>query len=149
LLAIQHWQNVMSDPMGTAKGVNQAEVNKMDYIDDGATAGGPVGSTTGRAGAYETWLQNKYANRLQVNYVQPWGSVLGFRDGHGDWAFYLQENATIFFVEYKKNFLGMRKNQTVTTGMRYVSRPMTVTQIFPAGVGHAWIPNQQPKLKFA
>jgi hypothetical protein len=146
--AALHWQTVMNDPKGTAKGVVQAEVDKTHYIDDGVTAGGPAGSTTARAGAYETWLQNKYTNRLHVEYVQPWGSVIGFRDAAiGTWTFYLQENATIFYVEYKK-ILGIKTKQLVTSGMKYASRPLRVTQIFP-GNGHAWIPNQQPKLKFA
>lgn len=147
--AALHWQTVMNDPMGMAKGAVNAEVNKTQYIADGVTVGGPAGSTTARAGQYETWLQNKYTNRLNVTYVQPWGSVVGFRDAAlGTWTFYLQENATIFYVEYKKNFLGMKTNKLVTLGMKYVSRPLTVTQVFPGG-GHAWIPNQQPKLKFA
>lgn len=139
----------MNDPLSTAKGVAHAEINKTIYIDDGVTHGGPIGSTTNRANLYDLWLRNKYQNRLQVSSVQPWGSVVGFRDPvAGTWRFYLQENATIYYFEYKKNFFGRKTNQ-VTLGMQFVSRPMIVTEIFPGGVGHAWIPSQQPKLKFA
>ena len=146
--AAKHWRRVMNNNLANAKGATHAQVDKRQYIDDGVTDGGPVGSTTNRADTYDTWLQNKYSNRLSITYVQPWGSVIGFRDAvAGTWTFYLQENATIFYVEYKKNLLGMKTNQLVTLGTKYVSRPLTVTQIYP-GNGHAWIPNQQPKLKF-
>jgi hypothetical protein len=142
-LAAAHWWNMVTS--NTFGGGNfSGGVDKRDYISDPHVKNG---SSTARADAYETWLKNKYQNRLKVQMVQPWGCVLGFRT-NGDWTFYLQENATIFYFEHVKNFLGQAKKNQVQNTMKGVARPLIVRQAFPFGPGNVWIPSQQPKLSF-
>jgi hypothetical protein len=136
------WMMVQSNTFGG--GNFSGGVDKRDYISDPNVQGG---KSTARADAYETWLKNKYQDRLRVQMVQPWGCVLGFRT-NGNWTFYLQENATIFYFEHVKNLLGQYKTDKVSTTMKGVARPLIVRQIFPFGPGNVWIPSQQPKLSF-
>ncbi len=148
--AAAHWDALITANYDNTRGAITT-VDKTQYISEPNVVGGLTGQNHGsttNAVNYQTFLTNHYQNRLEIFATQPWGSVLGFRDPiTHNWSFYLQENATIFYYQYKKNIFGMRKNAVDRTAMYAVVRPMAVTRFYP-GVGHAWIPVQQPKLKF-
>ncbi len=141
--AAKHWRLLVNANRDATKGAITGEVNKTQYIAEPGVNGG---TTTARADAYQTWLNNKYQNRLTVQMVQPWGCVFGFRSGR-DWTFYLQENATIFYFEFVKEHFWSDARQSAT--MKGVARPLIVREVFPNAAGAAFIPNQTPKLSFA
>lgn len=140
--AAKHWRKLVNANLDATRGPITGEVNKTSYIDDPSVPG----HTTGRADAYQTWLNNKYQNRLTVQMVQPWGCVFGFRTGR-DWTFYIQENATIFYYEFVKKHLFAKAKPSAT--MKGVARPLIVREVFPNPAGAAVVPSQMPKLSFA
>jgi hypothetical protein len=140
-------KHIADSASAALRGPILAEVNKTDYIKTQGSLTRPVSlqatkgtfgtkivatpdtkqyGTTPRAIAYQEWLEQELNRKgsFQVQTVSPWGCVMGVRTG-GNWAFYLQENATVVCDIVSK--------KTVVT--RCYSRPMALRQIFPGGGG--------------
>ena len=117
------WENLMARHSHRAGGI-KAKVDKREYISepgiDGAT-------TTQQAKDYEQFLNAQHRTDLNIQFTRPWGCVLGLRDPHGLWKFYLQRNATVFFCTLKKSHGKEVKGTT-----RSMALPMSVKEIFPA-----------------
>lgn len=113
--------HIANSAAATARGTIAAEVNKTDYV---KTPGSIGNSTTLRAQEYEDRLKVKLnkAGKFSVTMVNPWGCVMGIRTGN-NWAFYLQENATVITSVVTKT--------GATT--QYFARPMHIRQVYPGG----------------
>ena len=113
--------HIANSAIATARGTIAAEVNKTDYV---KTPGSIGNSTTLRAQEYEDTLKAKLnkTGKFSVTMVNPWGCVMGIRTGN-NWAFYLQENATVITSIVTK--------KGVTT--QYFARPMHIRQVYPGG----------------
>ena len=124
-------KHIAKSASARARGVIAAEVNKTDYIKTPGTAGN---ATTARAQEYENWLKAKLdkAGKFTITMVNPWGCVMGIRTG-ADWAFYLQENATVICHHVTKT--GVEQ--------RYYARPLLIRQIYP---GHGAVASMQMKV---
>lgn len=92
------------------------------------------GSRTANAQTFQAWLAANTGTNLRINSVEPWGCVMGVRDGAGNWKFYLQENATILFYEMKKKHVF--SSTRVQGQLRASGRPMIFREIFPNGAWH-------------
>jgi hypothetical protein len=123
--AARFWRNLLDrhDP-GAAPA---AKVDKRDYIRQPNVAGG---TTTQAAVDYENWLNGKNRKDLQIQFVEPWGCVMGLRDNAGNWKFYLQRNATVYFFTYKWKVIGPREKSALA---RSLARPMEFEEIYPGG----------------
>jgi len=118
---------------------SQAEVNKTHYVrefDDNR------GVATQRSIDYVNTLAATRPN-VQITSVQPWGCVFGYRDAHGDWQFFLQENATLHIyavtgqnVQTVKRAFGQNKIKiTDIVTQKAYARPLAVRQIWPGHGG--------------
>jgi hypothetical protein len=103
--------------------------------------------TTQHAIDFKRKLSDHYGDELEIVDVTPWGAVFGIRRG-GNWTFYLQENANIEYyprrkiqqvLEYTRGAPMMLPDKWIRMmgPVHRVSRPMAVTQYFPAGNGAA------------
>ena len=112
---------VAATPVATARGTIVTEVNKTEYVKTPGTIGN---ATTPRAQQYENTLKAKLdkTGKFTVTMVNPWGCVMGIRTGN-NWAFYLQENATVITSVVTKT--------GATT--QYFARPMHIRQVYPGG----------------
>lgn len=112
---------IASSNSATNRGYVTAEVNKTQYVKTPGTQGN---STTPRAQQYENWLKQKLdkTGKFTVTMVNPWGCVMGIRTGN-DWAFYLQENATVICSIVTKAGVQVRQ----------YARPMAITKVYPGG----------------
>ncbi len=128
------WREVLTNFADTSKGKFQTEVNKMDYIKTPGQVGSDGKLSTANANEYERWLKDKYKKTLDVKFVNPWGCVVGYRNG-GKWRFYLQENATVAFIK-------LRKEGDQPAKLTIVSKPMVLREIFP-GAGATNMTNSQ------
>ncbi len=154
------WRGMLRQAVGRGGVVPfSAEVNKTDYIkeqDTWSTSTGLRRRTTAAAMAYRDWLETERSDVLEIEDVNPWGCVMGVRDGD-DWTFYLQQNATVRYTTLvkKKRWGGLKKSKLVRekeqsflpdgtaimdrdTGKavfvdrtRVVSRPLSLSEIFP------------------
>lgn len=139
--AAAEWRALVTRESGAAI---PFEVNKTDYLSQVGQRGG---TSTQRVVQYEQWLANKNYEKLQVHTVEPWGCVMGFRDVHNNWTFYLQENATVYYYEMiKKNWYSSKRTRSVT--VKTVSRPLIVREVYPNAAGGAVIQMPPPKLVF-
>ncbi len=109
----------------------QAAVHNRDYM---RPKKGPAGPADAHATSFKAKLDNKYRD-LRFEYVEPWGSVFGIRNGTL-WTFYLQENATVV--------IGKPDGSKFTT-----SRPIVVRQIFPAAAGVVTVQNKWKSIRKA
>jgi hypothetical protein len=155
------WQAVMDEFIASDLAENKnkgalhgTSVDKREYVSQpGHTAAVPhphiAGAvtymkSTARADALKTELRKKHKfGRLGIEEVNPWGCVMGRRDGAGNWKFYLQENATIVYHQLYRNPI---KNimQAYKTGT--VAMPLKYREIFPGGSHHDTIRTPLPKL---
>ena len=125
-------RHIQASASAQARGHVVAEVNKTDYI----TTPGTVGNhSTPRAESYEVLLkQHLDKGNFSVNFIAPWGSVMGIRTGN-DWSFYLQENGTVICNIVTRKGVQVRK----------WSRPMNIRKIFPgAGLSVADLTARMP-----
>ncbi|MGH7238508.1 MAG: hypothetical protein ACREHG_00425 [Candidatus Saccharimonadales bacterium] len=153
--------NIRNQGLGRSKKGIQTQVLSTDYMH--TRSGGGV------APAHETAFQNKlqthYDQQLFIENVNMWGTVFGFRTGT-QWAFYLQENATICYRKVEdimKHFIAKaatNKTQgafdlTTLTPAALIgsnipviqrARPAIVKEVFP-GTGHAVITSRWKTLK--
>lgn len=134
------WRNLMFT-YSDARAIS-TEVNKTDYVSD--PLANLAGKTTRNAEIFETWLKNNSSKSLDISMTQPYGCVMGIRDPAGNWTFYLQENATIFYFKMKKESL-FSKTRVQDGGMRLTGRPMIFREIFPNGTGHQTFVPQLPR----
>ncbi|PWR02153.1 hypothetical protein DKT77_12845 [Meridianimarinicoccus roseus] len=113
--------HIRNSATAQARGQISGEINKTHYV---TTPGTSNDSSTPTAEKYEKLLKDKLNKQgsFEVREVSPWGCVFGIRTGD-DWAFYLQENATVIC------------NYVRPAGVRTVcyARPMKINQIFPGG----------------
>jgi hypothetical protein len=125
--AARFWREALRNYIASSnsaknRGFVPGEVNKMHYVKSPGTAGN---ATTPRAQEYENHLKQKMnkQGKFTITMVNPWGCVMGIRTGN-DWAFYLQENATVMCnIVTKKD--GVQS--------RIYARPMAITKVFPGG----------------
>lgn len=124
--AARMWRQVLAKHIrdsntASARGSIHGEVNKTQYITSTATTNA---KSTPTAEQYERELRSLLDKKgsFRVEYVTPWGCVFGVRTGN-DWAFYLQENATVFCNYVKK--------KDVRTVM--YARPIQLTKVYPGG----------------
>ena len=97
-----------------AKGVQGGqlyEINNTDYCNQTGLSGG---SGTNNASAYQRWLEKMPSGDFSVESVVPWGCVFGIRTGR-NWAFYLQENATINRYRFKRTVQKQKFKAVVAT----------------------------------
>jgi hypothetical protein len=125
------------------------EVNTTDYINQFLAEKGSE-KTTLRAELYKDWLKQTHRKELSIEDVSPWGCVFGIRTGKL-WKFYLQENASVTFTEFRKvkkkvvigkKFFGLKKitkevEEQVKLAARTLARPMVIREFFPGGSGVA------------
>jgi len=124
--AARFWRHALINHIKTsgtaqARGRISGEVNKTHYV----TTPGTVNNTsTVTAEKYEKLLKDQLNKKgsFEVQEVSPWGCVFGVRTGN-DWAFYLQENATVICNYVTKGGVSTRS----------YARPMKVSKIFPGG----------------
>jgi hypothetical protein len=134
--AAQFWENLMTLHSHRPGGI-VGRVDKRQYISEPGVAGG---TSTQEASIYEAFLQNQNRTDLQVDFVRPWGCVMGLRDAAGNWKFYLQENATIFFAKFEKV-----KGAMVRGTVRSMARPMAIREIYPAQSGRVQLMPPMPR----
>jgi hypothetical protein len=133
-MAAQFWRALMAAHAGGG-GPIVGEVNKTDYVSQ-LGLGGPAAPATAHSQTFEAWLRNAAPADLNISWTFPWGCVMGLRAPNGDWAFYLQENVTIFFSKFtKKHWYSSSK--TVQGTVAAAARPMLFRQFFPGGLAHA------------
>ncbi len=126
-MAARFWRKALRNYIASSnsarnRGHVPGEVNKMHYVKTPGTTGN---STTPQAQEYERYLKQKLdkTGKFTVMMVNPWGCVMGIRTGN-DWAFYLQENATVVCnIVTKKDGVQQRS----------YARPMAITKVFPGG----------------
>lgn len=140
------WRDLMTG-LGHA-GV--AEINKEDYIRNSKVPdlySKLGGKTTRAAMKYRTWLDSRDVTEIEIESVNPWGAVMGLRDGAGNWKFYLQENASVSYYTlrkkkraFKSSVVVREQEQSLVSGnlagvvidrKRTLARPMRVSEIFP------------------
>lgn len=131
------WREVLANFAHLSDGRFVTEVNKKDYIKTPGQLATDGKLTTANAKAYQAWLENKYKNILNIQLVNPWGCVFGFRN-NSLWKFYLQENATIVYLTVNKN------RGVQGTKMQIVSRPMVVREIYPGNAVMVNMTTAQP-----
>jgi hypothetical protein len=94
------------------------EVNKTHYIDDGSDP--TTGRMTAQVQAFHRAIATPWSTSgFTIEECLPWGCVFGIRNPTtGEWAFYLQENATVKFRD--------------ASGRKYgTSRLVWLTRFFP------------------
>jgi hypothetical protein len=141
--AADFWRNLMTRYSGSAP--ITAEINKTDYVSQRGlgTAQSPQ---TAHSQAFEGWLKTNSTKDLDISWTFPWGCVMGIRDDNGDWAFYLQENVTIFYSKFTKEHWYSTK-KTVKGQMTGAARPMLFREFFPGGAPIAnFVPSMPRKL---
>lgn len=131
----------------------KAQATKSQYVAGKEVPSGkaypPTVKTTDHAIEFKRKLSDHYGDQLEVVDVVPWGAVFGIREG-ANWKFYMQENANIEYyhrrkiqqvLEYTKGDPVMLPDKWVRMmgPVHRVSRPMAVTQFFPAGTGTATV----------
>jgi hypothetical protein len=131
-----------------------ASVDKRDYIKQAGVQSTSVSSTgvesrlgtTARAKSYLGNLRAKHKlGKLLIEDVAPWGCVLGRRNATtGDWAFYLQENATVSYHSVERPLSGGFR--AVKSSSWSVARPLSYREIFPNGTRHATVRAGLPKI---
>lgn len=153
--------NIRNQGLGRSNKRIQTQVLSTDYMH--TRSGGGV------APAHETAFQNKlqthYDQQLYIENVTMWGTVFGFRTGT-QWAFYLQENATICYRKVEdimthfiakaaaNKTMGAFDLTTLTPNdliganipMIQRARPVIVKEVFP-GTGHAVITSKWKTLR--
>lgn len=114
-------QHIKSSATAQARGRLEAEVNKTHYISTPGTSGN---SSTPAVDAYEKELKSLLDKKgsFQITRTFPWGCIFGIRSG-ANWAFYLQENATVYCDYVSK--------KSVRT-MKY-AKPVRLSKIYPGG----------------
>lgn len=114
-------KHVMDSRTAMARGRVGGEVNKTNYIKSNASMGG---QSTVTADNYERELHSLLDKKgsFRIETIYPWGCVFGIRI-NGDWAFYLQENATVSCHYVRK--------KDVRTVM--YARPIQISKVFPGG----------------
>lgn len=127
--AADFWRGLIQTYSGP-DGAILGEVNKTHYVAD-PLAGG---TTTPNAVAFEAWLNGNTGADFEIQSVEPFGCVMGIRDAAGDWTFYLQENATILFCQWRKRHVF--STTRVKGTMRSAGRPMLFREIYPNGAMH-------------
>ena len=114
----------------------KAEVNKTNYVLD-VTTTNTAEKSTQHSREYDEWLKSNVDNTVRIKEVAPWGCVFGIRTGD-EWAFYLQENATIKYATIQKKKIALGPlTKKVEVSIMQVGRPMHVREIFPNGGGVA------------
>lgn len=162
----EFWQAVMDEfvQLDDAKVGRQAKlgplspnsVDKRDYIKTpgvttsfkSAASGITMqDNTTQRAKNYKRQLQAKHAlGKLSIESVSPWACVLGRRDDHGDWTFYIQENATITYHQISKN--PINRIRGIHSASYSVVRPLIYREVFPHGAAHVTVKAGLPSIQW-
>ena len=126
--SVTHWRLLFQQFSGGA--INFGEANKAQY----SSTGGSFRAYTPDMKAYKQFLQEMHKDEMRIEDMKSEGMVFGIRDGTGNWSFYLQESITldIYTLRKKKKLIG--KDRLVDGVKRTFTRPMTVRQIYPAGV---------------
>jgi hypothetical protein len=141
--AAQFWRDLMTRFSGS-KAIS-AEINKTDYVSQ-AGLGTAQSPATAHSQAFEAWLKGATAGDLDISWTFPWGCVMGVRDAHGNWSFYLQENVTIFYSKMSKQHWYSTK-KTVKGTLTGAARPMLFREFFPGGAPQAnFVPSMPRKL---
>jgi hypothetical protein len=161
--AIGFWQDVVDefiDQDATAGrpnlgALNARSVDKAQYVatpgvkskSDVKMAGGKIKSyTTKTALSYQRLLKAKHGlTSITIEEVGPWACVLGRRDAHGDWKFFLQENATITYHKVTRSLPNLFKG-TKSPSVR-IARPLQWRQIFPSDQKHHSVQAPIPKIQ--
>jgi len=105
-------------------------------------------STTPHSQAFEHWLKapGHSASDLEVDWVFPWGCVMGVRDDTtGDWSFNLQENVTVYFYKFSKAHF-YSKEKKVKSALTARNRPMMFRPFFPNGLQHVHYAPSRPRV---
>jgi len=101
--------------------------------------------TTKRAKSYQNALKAKHGmGKLTIEEISPWACVLGRRDAHGNWTFYLQENATVIYHQVTRSLPNLFQGQKSAT--QAVARPLKFKEIFPVGPGHVTVRAGLPRI---
>jgi hypothetical protein len=149
----EFWQEVMQRFIAadTARGKNKGalfaqDVNKTQYVKTPGVGTGTLapgeGTSTHAAMAFQHWLEADNRDNLVLEEVNPWACVMGIRDG-ADWAFYLQQNATVIYHQfYKKNLFSKKRPK-----QRTVARPLILSQVFPQGPCQHLVWYQIPRIR--
>jgi hypothetical protein len=119
------WREVLTNFADLSRGQFKSEVNKTEYITTPGVFADDGSLTTQQAQEYQRFLTDKHKTQLTIQMVSPWGCVMGVRAGD-EWAFYLQENATIVFMY-------LDKHRPEGNRMQTVARPMSVREVYPGG----------------
>jgi hypothetical protein len=101
------------------------QVSKKDYIAQPGVNSSSGKQSTTRATEYEDHLRSllNKKGRFTVTEVSPWGCFMGLRT-NDTWAFYLQENATVWCTHVQNNM--------PPHVVRY-ARTLALRQIYPGG----------------
>jgi hypothetical protein len=115
------WRNLVKKLDGLVDTDILGEVNRNHYVKR-TVAPQPLSTLTNapiteRGVTYEATLVGQPA--IDLKKMMVWGCVFGVRAVNGDWSFYLQENATAYYLDR-------------ATGDHFgTSRPIRVSRIFP------------------
>lgn len=153
--------NIRNQGLGRANRGIQTQVLSTDYMHTRAGGGtAPLHET-----AFQNKLQSHYDQDLFIENVNMWGTVFGFRTGT-QWAFYLQENATITYRKVEdimKHFIAkavtnktkgafdlttLTSDDLIGSNLPVIqrARPAVVREVFP-GTGHANITSKWKTLR--
>jgi hypothetical protein len=162
-------RDVRSKGLGRSNYAVANQILSTDYMDRGAAPG----LAKGEQDKFKARLESHYRGTLLIEAVTMWGIVFGVRTGV-NWAFYLQENATIIYrdmadvaqyIELLKqavadqgkaksmqfNLSQAISDQTVSnkagSDVKTCCRPAVVSRIFPGGAGHASVANRWRTLR--
>lgn len=137
------------------------QVLSTDYMH--TRAGG--GAAPAQEATFANQLKAHYGDDLAIESVNMWGTVFGFRTG-SNWAFYLQENATIIYRKLDdivKAFIAKAVTDKSSTKVEldkltpqdfdaakvpitFRARPAVVTEVFP-GTGIATVLDRWKSLR--
>jgi hypothetical protein len=155
-------RDVRSQGLGRSNQATATQVLSTDYMT--TRAGGGVAPA--QEAAFKTTLETHYKDSLYIENVNMWGVVFGFRTGT-NWAFYLQENATISYrkvndiiTHFATLAMQQRKPQafdiSTLTPAQLIganiplilrARPAVVSQVFPGGAAVANITSRWKTLR--
>jgi hypothetical protein len=129
----QFWDSVMKKIGHDVQDGAVGAIHASDYM---LPKRGDPGKGEDRREAAEKTLKKSSGRDFKVESTSSWGAVFGLRDAAGNWKFYLQQNISVVYYEYKHTgpFGLGRKRLNV---QRTVSRPALLQEVFPAPGGGA------------
>lgn len=139
----QFWDAVMRKIGHNVQAAGVGAIHATDYM---LPKRGAAGIGEQRREATESALKKGQGRDMKIESTSSWGSLFGVRDAAGNWTFYMQQNVSVIYYEYKQSGLFGLGRKRIDI-QRTVSRPILLQEIFPAhGSGAARLIEPQLRL---